>query len=245
VILAVCKRSLAVALFALASIGLLFNFSLSVFAANIENGSNSTVGTVPVCTWKLDGVPDAISLKNTAYEANKIQANKYKGVSYPLVATTTGTRMFVSAVSSNAPATDASNCSWYGNKFGAKVVVSTPGGQKFTGGFAGDTSMDFDLTYPANPLWGLITPTCTPDGQPALLNGKWLPSVPFDAPLSVQVPGGEVTSIRAADVRTISQCSYDINFRTTVPAGLKPTRAGQDYVLTGPTIVTTLVISGS
>jgi hypothetical protein len=175
-----------------------------------------------------------IALTNTAYEANKTNTNKYQGVAYPLVGQTSNVEIYVSDPTLEESPTDTSNCSWYGTARGGSVTVTTVADPKFTSrrtGDASDNSMGFLLSS-ANKLAGLATiGTCSDWNKTSL------------ADVFTGTTSSIPIALAAGVTTTISKCTYSVAYSTTIPAGQTPFAPGVDYVLVGPVMTTTLVIT--
>lgn len=229
------KKLVAIIIAPIAVLGMTISISsLSSASAAIE-GSNSTgssVGTVPQCSWHLDGVSGAVSLTHG-------DETKYKGLDYAISGSSSSVDSYVAPVAAtskpSSPGDD--DCSWYTSKASASVTISTSANPAFTSdSFPDDTSMNFSLTNSSNKLTATVSPSC---------------SSPWTTPEAGanDIYSGHVsavaTSIAKVDVSTTSACSYTVGYAATVPAGKSPANAGQNYVLAGPTMTTTLVTSTS
>jgi hypothetical protein len=174
-----------------------------------------------------------IALTNAAYVAEETNTNKYQGLEYPLAGVTGSVEIYVSDPILEESPTDTSNCSWYGTAKGGSVTVTTAAEPKFTSSRAGltDISMGFNLDS-SNKLVGLARiESCA----------GWTKVTLAD------VFGGTTSStpiaLAAGATTTTSKCTYSVAYSTTIPANQKPTAPGADYVLVGPVMTTTLLIT--
>ena len=229
------KKVIALFVAPVAMVGLtlsIASFSSASAAIAGSNSTGSTVGTVPQCAWHLNGVSGAVALTHAG-------EGKYKGLAYLIEGSSSSVDSYVAPTgTATKPATPGvDDCSWYTSKASASVTISTTANPGFTSTtFTDDTSMNFALTDSLNKLTVTVSPSC-------------------DAPWSTPTAGANdiytaqisavATSIAKADVNTQSACSYTVGYAVTVPAGKSPINAGQNYVLTGPTMTTTLVTSTS
>ena len=152
------KKLVAIIVAPIAVLGMTISISsLSSASAAIE-GSNSTgssVGTVPQCSWHLDGVSGAVSLTHG-------DATKYKGLDYAISGSSSSVDSYVAPVGASgkpsAPGND--DCSWYTSKASASVTISTSASPAFTSSsFPDDTSMNFSLTDSSNKLTATVSST--------------------------------------------------------------------------------------
>jgi hypothetical protein len=179
-------------------------------------------------------VGGVIALTNAAYAATPSNATKYQGPEYPLAGVTGSVEIYVSDPTLSASSTDTNNCSWYGTVKGGSVTVTTGSTPKFTSSRAEDTSdnsMGFFLSS-SNKLVGLAAiDSCT----------DWAKVTDAD------VYDGAISStpiaLAASATTTISKCTYSVAYSTTIPANQKLDEPGADYVLVGPVMTTTLVIT--
>jgi hypothetical protein len=228
------KRTAAGASLVLAAAGLVLTISTSASAEPISSGTGSTVGTIPLCGWTLKGVGGNIALTNTAYEASKTNTNKYQGVAYPLVGQTSNVEIYVSDPTLTTSQTNTSNCSWYGVVRGGSVTVTTADALKFTSsrvGYPSDNSMGFDLVS-SNKLVGLAAIESCDDWTKVTL-----------ADVFAGTTSSTPIALAAGVTTTISKCAYSVAYSTSIPAGQTPFAPGVDYVLVGPVMTTTLVIT--
>jgi hypothetical protein len=227
------KRTAAGASLVLAAAGLVLTLSTSASAA-ISSGTGSTVGTIPLCAWTLKGVSGNIALTNADYELSNTNTNKYQGVAYPLVGKTTDVEIYVSDPTLTTSQTDTSNCSWYGAAKGGSVTVTTDADPKFTSSRTGnplDNSMGFPLDG-SNKLGGLAAIGICTGWTKATVADVFTNST-ISAPIA----------LAKGDTDTVSTCTYSVTYSTTIPANQNPTAPGEDYVLVGPRMTTTLVIA--
>lgn len=229
------KKVIALFVAPVAMVGLtlsIASFSSASAAIEIEgsNSTASTVGTVPQCAWHLKGVSGAVALTHAG-------EGKYKGLAYLIEGSSSSVDSYVAPTgTATKPATPGvDDCSWYTSKASASVTISTTANPGFTSTtFVDDTSMNFALTDTSNKLTATVSPSC---------DDPWsTPTAGANDIYTAQI-SAVATSIAKADVNTQSACSYTVGYAVTVPAGKSPINAGQNYVLTGPTMTTTLVTS--
>jgi hypothetical protein len=204
----------------------------SAIALTGSNSTGSTLGTVPQCAWHLDGVLDAVVLTHTG-------GAKYKGLDYLISGSGTSVDSYVAPVAALAKpgSPGADDCSWYTSQASAEVTISSGATPEFTStSFAGDVSMNFSLNNADHKLTATVDPTCA---------SPWTSPGTGDNDIYTGHVSGVATSITKLNTTTQSACSYTVGFAATVPAGKSPTNAGSDYVMTGPTLTTTLVTSTS
>ena len=228
------KRTAAGASLVLAAAGLVLSFSTSA-SASISSGTDSTVGTIPLCAWTLNGVGSSITLENPAYKAEPSNATKYKGVEYDLEGETADVEIYASNPLLTESTTDPHNCSWYGAASGGSVEVTTTAAPEFTSSRSGDpddNSMGFELDS-SNRLVGVASTVgdCT----------LWTQDPTAD------VFTGDISSAPIAldkgNTTSISRCTYSVAYSTKIPANKEPNDPGQDYALVGPVMITTLVVT--
>jgi len=228
------KKLAALVVAPIAVLGLMVSLTglTSATAITGSNSTGSTVGTVPQCAWHLDGVLAAVTLTHA-------DATKYKGLDYVISGSSTSVDSYVAPVAAIAkpvsPGVD--DCSWYTSQASAEVTISTGTTPAFTSTtFADDISMNFSLSDSNHKLTATVDPTCI---------SPWTAPAAGSNDIYSGHVSGIATSLTKVNTTTISACSYTVGFTATVPAGKAPTNAGSNYVMTGPTLTTTLVTSTS
>jgi hypothetical protein len=204
----------------------------SATALTGSNKTGSTLGTVPQCAWHLDGILDDVVLTHSG-------GGKYKGLDYLISGSGTTVDSYVAPVAASAKpgSPGADDCSWYTSQASAEVTISSGASPAFTSTtFSGDSSMNFSLNDTGHKLTATVDPTCA---------SPWTSPDAGDNDIYTGHVSGVATSITRSSTTTTSACSYTVGFAATVPAGKSPTNAGSDYVMTGPTLTTTLVTANS
>ena len=203
----------------------------------------SAVPTQLWCTWYVNGVDD-ISLKPPIVDTVggvPVYA-EYEGVDM-LLSTDQNQEILLAGwtefgqptVADRFSGVDNFDCDWYVNEVGITVSVDSAETTRFSAAAllgGADTEMGWPLSAKSLIVsYGENTEYVTNNCE------NWVPA-PLPQVFDGIYTGGQVLSKSSGDASTSSYCAITATFEVTMPGGMMPTFAGQDYTFTGPTLTT-------
>jgi hypothetical protein len=204
------------------------------------SATTSTVDSQEKCTWYLSGIQASISLEVTAGGTG----GKYDGTEMTLNKSTDADLTVYTSGNQGAGTADANTeCTFYNGKAGVSVSNSISSYNVTAADVDGfDNAMDFNLSL-TNPLKITYTETtCWNGGDEDESPNDWTVNSSAINMYGAGNNSGSVMSLAYADtlqVNTTSiseRCSAGSSYELKVPAGLEPTRPGNDITFTGPSV---------
>lgn len=226
--------------------------SFSDDAAGEQDGDSSattsTVDSQEKCTWFLTGIQASISLDVTAGGTN----DKYDGTELTLgKAAAADLTVYTSGNQGAGTADGNTECTFYNGKTGASVSnsISTYNVTAIDS-VGADAAMDYSLSS-SNPLKvTYVETTCWNNGDSDGTNDWTVNGTAIDM-YGAGNNSGSIMSLAYGDtlqVNTTSaseRCSASSNYVLKVPAGLEPTRPGNDITFTGPSVTFNVTLPGA
>jgi len=202
----------------------------------------SAVPTQLWCTWYVNGVED-ISLQPQIVDTvdGLPVFAEYEGADMLLSTNQNQEILLAGWTESGKPTVadrfsgvDNFDCDWYVNEVGITVNVDSADTARFSAAAGGvpDTEMGWPLSAKS-----LIVSYAENTEYETNNCENWVPGLlpqVFDGTYT----GGQVLRKNAGDASTSSYCAITATFEVTMPGGMAPTFAGQDYTFTGPTLTT-------
>ena len=233
--------------------GLLLLIGASAFTAGASYSDNtagsqdgatsattSTVDSQEKCTWYLSGIQASISLDVTAGGTG----GKYDGTEMTLGKSTDADLTVYTSGNQGAGTADANTeCTFYNGKTGISVSNSISSYSVSAGDTEGaDAAMNFNLSL-TNPLKITYAETvCWNGGDADVSPNDWTVNTSAINMYGEGHNSGSVMSLLYADTLQVNttivseRCSAGSSYELKVPAGLEPTRPGNDITFTGPSV---------
>lgn len=217
--------------------------SFSDVSAGDQDGdvsaTTSIVDSQEKCTWYLTGIQASISLEVTAGGTN----SKYDGTELTLgKAADDDLTVYTSGNQGAGNADGNTECTFYNGKTGVSVSNSISAYDVTAEDSEGaDAAMDYNLSS-SNPLKVTYAETiCWNNGDSDGANVWTVNGTAIDM-YGAGNNSGSIMSLAYGDTLQVNtttaseRCSASSNYELKVPAGLEPTRPGNDITFTGPSV---------
>lgn len=204
-----------------------------------ESATTSIVDSQEKCTWYLTGIQASISLDVTAGGTG----GKYDGTEMTLSKSTDDDLTVYTSGNQGAGNADANTeCTFYNQKTGISVSNSISAYNVTAADTEGaDAAMNYNLSS-SNPLKVTYTETtCWNNGDADGANVWSVNGTAIDM-YGEGNNSGSVMSLAYGDTLQVNsttaseRCSASSIYELKVPAGLEPTRPGNDITFTGPSV---------